>query len=344
MQDVGYSNGKKLILRSPGSEVANDASQPNPNHAVARSKRKRLAWNAFFTGVGVIAGVELASFSSNRHLAAPPIVQKSIVGSRANDIVANGFVVPARSATISSDETGRLVKILVKSGNQVKKGQIVAELDDGRQKSVVEQANAAVMVAQSQLHEAEAALTSTDPIYRRTVKLSQIGFVSKAGLDEISGRRDVLSAHIITAQRQLRVERDNLLSATRALSYRTIRAPFDGLVTQLNAQVGEIVSPISAGSGFTRTGICTLADRTEMFALVELDETLVEAVGNAKSARIAVPALGRSFVGQVESNAYEIDRAKGTGTFRVRIINPAIDLLPNMATRITFSTMDQVDE
>ncbi|GAB4573417.1 MAG: hypothetical protein Tsb008_08020 [Rhodothalassiaceae bacterium] len=330
-------------LRKVGFARADDALTPQaaitPAREAVGSMRRILFLSLVVLGLAAVAAgaleVVVATTRKPRHTV-PPSVHEDDHGQREETvgdrsvIVATGHVVPERQATVSSDEIGKITQILVREGQEVKAGQPLAYLDDVRQKLSLAEAEKNLAVARARLAEAEAARDALVPRHERIMALHARGHASRAAVDDMEAERQSLAAKVDTARRVVDLNLDLLHQAESLLEYRKIYAPFDGVVTKINAQVGEIVSPVSAGATFTRTGICTLTDRRKMYAELEVDESLLGSVAATDRAEVHVPALSRTFRALGTAIPLQIDRSKGTVRFRLELLQPTDDLLPDM--------------
>jgi multidrug efflux pump subunit AcrA (membrane-fusion protein) len=181
-------------------------------------------------------------------------------GAQASVLNATGYVTARRRATVSSKITGKVVQVNVEEGMAVREGQVLARLDDETQRAAVALAEAQTEAARRAVTESEVRLNEAQINLDRVLKLVKVGYSTAAEVDAARAAVDSLDARIRAAREQVRVaERQVALERTN-LDSTIIRAPFDGVATSKDAQPGEMVSPVSAGGGFTRTGICTIVD------------------------------------------------------------------------------------
>jgi RND family efflux transporter MFP subunit len=191
---------------------------------------------------------------------------------------ASGYVVARRQATISSKVTGKVLEVLVEEGMRVEKDQIVARLDDTTQQAQLAVAEARAEASRAALAEISAQLRNARQERDRQRDLAGRGLTSQAALDNTEAVFDELAARLETGRENVDVADSNVLLAKDALSNMTIRAPFAGMVVTKNAQPGEMISPISAGGGFTRTGICTIIDNDSLEIEVDVNEAYIQRV------------------------------------------------------------------
>src|SRR5262249_31696622 len=176
----------------------------------------------------------------------------------AGGLVASGYVVARREATVASETTGRLVEVRVEEGQHVRRGEIIAVLSPTLARAQYAGAVARAAAADANVAEAQRQL-------ERTRTLRQQGFASDAAM---TGAQSTFDAAVAPRN----AAHADAASAGAELGYFQIRAPFDGVVVDKAAQVGEMISPLSAGGGFTRTGICTIVDMTSLEVEVDVSE------------------------------------------------------------------------
>jgi len=250
---------------------------------------------------------------------------------------ASGYVVARRQATVSSKITGKMIELNIEEGDHVKAGQVIAKLDDSNVRAAVDQANAQLAYAKAGLTETEVNLANAERDYERQSALIKDHYVSQAAVDTSRTALDALRAQLATQKSNIEVAARGLEVAERSLDDTTVRAPFSGVVTVKAAQPGEIVSPISAGGGFTRTGIGTIVDMDSLEIQVDVNENFINRVhpGQAASAKLnAYPDW------QIPAHVIAViptaDRSKGTVTVRVAIDQKDPRILPEMGVRVAF--------
>lgn len=250
---------------------------------------------------------------------------------------ASGYVTARRSATVSSQRTGRIRQVLVEEGMSVEAGQVVAELDDAAELARLRLAEAQLASARSALGETRAELREAELAFARLSELQAQGLASEAGLDAARAARDRLSARLEASQAGVKVAQRAAAVQRQAHSETVIRAPFAGVVIDKNAQPGEMVSPVSAGGGFTRTGICTLVDMESLEIEVDVNEAYLQRVrpGGAVTARLdAYPAW--RIPAEVIAIVPAANREKATVRVRVGILNRDARILPDMGAKVSF--------
>ena len=250
---------------------------------------------------------------------------------------ASGYVTARREATVSSEVTGKVIEVLIEEGMSVEAGQVVARLDDSTQRARLALAAAELQSARAALLEIEAQLRAARLERDRLRELVARKLVSTSSVDEAEASYDALAARLATGRDNVTVAEKSLALAQDALDDMTIRAPFGGMVVSKNAQPGEMISPISAGGGFTRTGICTIVDMDSLEIEVDVNEAYIQRVkpGQAVSATLdAYPDW------QIPADVIAIvptaDRQKATVRVRIGFRERDERILRDMGVKVAF--------
>ena len=279
------------------------------------------------------------------HTAVPVVqtaVAKPIAGGAgaqgaASILDASGYVVARRQATVSAKITGKLDQLFIEEGVHVKAGDVVAKLDERNASAALLQAKAGVTQAESTVLQAKAAAADITPIYERDRKLAAAGVISATALEQSKANYDAKQTDVAVAQGNLAVRRAALEVAQRDLDDTIVRAPFTGVVTSKNAQPGEIVSPLSAGGGFTRSGICTLVDMDSLEVEVDVSENFISRVQAGEPATLKLNAYPDwSIPAYVIAVVPTADRSKATVKVRVGFKSRDPRILPEMGARVSF--------
>jgi RND family efflux transporter MFP subunit len=248
-----------------------------------------------------------------------------------------GYVVARRSATVSAKTTGRVAAFPVEEGQWVNRGQVLATLDDSNIAAARALAVASLAQAEKSMRAARTAMLDAAPAYRRQAVLLGMGVSSHASYDTQKAAYDAAAAAYEVQQQQVAVARAALAEADRSLDDMLIRAPFDGVFTVKAAQIGEIVSPISAGGGFTRTGLGTIVDMASREVETDVSESFIHDIAPGEPAEIRLNAYpDRVLPGQVTLIIPMADRAKATVRVRVGLIAKPDWVFPEMAVRVSF--------
>ncbi len=190
---------------------------------------------------------------------------------------ASGYVTARRQATVSSKITGKVVEVLVEEGMKVEEGQVLARLDDSLTSRQENLARAEAEAARKALAETEVRLAEAELNARRAADLRGQGVTSQADLDAANANADSLRARLRAQREQVEVAERQVALARQAQEDTVIRAPFAGVAISKDAQPGEMISPISAGGGFTRTGISTIVDMASLEIEVDVNEAYIAA-------------------------------------------------------------------
>ena len=250
---------------------------------------------------------------------------------------ATGYVVARRQATVSSKTTGKVMEVLIEEGVVVAEGQLLARLDDSIPR-------AQLSLAQSQLHASQAALAELEVSLKqaqldldRTNGLAQRSLASQADLDRDGLSVEALVARLARANSEIEVSRRNLAVRQQMLDDMLIRAPFAGVVIAKAAQPGEMISPISAGGGFTRTGICTIVDMGSLEVEVDVNESYINRVYARQPVQVTLNAYPDYQVpAEVIAIIPAADRNKATVRVRVSLLERDARVLPDMGVRVAF--------
>ena len=258
-------------------------------------------------------------------------------GGAATVLNASGYVEPRRKATVAAKITGRVTDVLVDEGMLVEKGQILARLDDSDARRRYEATEADRDVARAAIDELEVNLADARRTLRRTNELRAQGVASVQDLDSATAAVDAIEAKLDFARVSLDAAEARLAVAAQDLENYTIRAPFAGVAVSKDAQPGEMVSPVSAGGGFTRTGISTIVDMTSLEIEVDVNEAHIAKVHAGQPADAVLDAYPEWHIpATVRTVIPTADRQKAT--VKVRLTFDELDprILPDMGVKVAF--------
>ncbi len=250
---------------------------------------------------------------------------------------ASGYVTARRRATVSSKVTGKVIDVLVEEGQSVKQRQILAHLDDTQVRAALAYAEAQLAAARKSAAEDQARLQQAELTLRRREQLLKDNVVGKAELDEARSNVDALRARIEYAQQQVAVAESQVNLQKTNLADMVVRAPFNGVAISKDAQPGEMISPVSAGGGFTRTGICTIVDMSSLEIEVDVNESYINRVRSEQRVEAVLDAYPDWRIpSHVITTIPSADRQKAT--VRVRIAFDKLDprILPDMGVKVSF--------
>jgi RND family efflux transporter MFP subunit len=250
---------------------------------------------------------------------------------------ATGYVVARRMATVSAKITGKVREVRIEEGQHVDAGQVMATLDPIDADAQRDLAASQLGAARSQINGVAAQLREAEANASRLSNLVKQQHVSRAQYDQAGSQRDALRAQLATAQRNAGVAADQLRIAENGVDNTVVRAPFAGVVVAKAAQPGEIVSPLSAGGGFTRTGIGTVVDMDSLEVEVDVGEAFIGRV----QPKMPVEAVLNAYPdwkipGEVIAIIPTADRGKATVKVRIALNVRDPRIVPDMGVRVSF--------
>lgn len=249
---------------------------------------------------------------------------------------ASGYIVAQRKAAVASKMTGRLTALLVEEGNTVKKGQVLARMENADVTAIKGQGMANLANARSMLKQATVERDNLAQEYDRYKRLIAGGNVSQSEYDMIHTRYLRSQEAVKGAQAAVESAVAALSGAEANLDYTLIRAPFDGVVLTKNADVGDIVTPLSA-SATSKAAVVTLADMDSLQVEVDVSETSITLIKVGQPCDIQLDALSdRRFRGAVHAIVPTVDRAKATVLVKVRFLDRDTRMLPDMSAKVSF--------
>jgi RND family efflux transporter MFP subunit len=249
---------------------------------------------------------------------------------------ASGYVVARREATVSAKVTGKVERVLIQEGEHVAAGQVIATLDDSNAKAALDQAAAQAQATDAAIRVAQVTLAEQTPKIKRSRALHGGGWLSDDDLDTAQAAFDSARQNLTLAQSQAAAARATVEVYRRGEDDTIVRAPFDGVVTSLAAQPGEIVAPV-AGGGFTRTGICTIVDMDSLEVDVDVAESFISRVTPGMPASVKLNAYPDwEIPAQVITVIPTADRSKATVTVRVGIKSRDPRIVPEMGAHVAF--------
>jgi RND family efflux transporter MFP subunit len=245
-------------------------------------------------------------------------------------LTASGYVIARRKAAVASKGTGRLVYLGVEEGDQVKRGQIIARLEDDDVMAALRRARADLAAAEAELKDATESL-------KRQKMLLERDFVAQAEYDAAEARYKRVLASIDSARFAVR-------EAEVAVDYTKIVAPFDGTVLRKNADVGEIMAPL-AGAASSRAAVVTIADMSSLEVDADVAEANITRVKNEQACEIRLDAYpDQAYQGYVSKIVPTADRAKATVMVKIRFKSYDRRVLPEMSAKVTFLAHDVATE
>jgi RND family efflux transporter MFP subunit len=250
---------------------------------------------------------------------------------------ASGYVTARRRATVSSKVTGKVMEIFIEEGQSVRQGQVLARLDDTQARAALALAEAQLAAARKSFAEDAARLKEAELNLDRRQRLLKDGVVGRAEMDTAQAEVDSIKARIDYAKEQIAVAQSQVNLRRTDLADMVVRAPFSGVAISKDAQPGEMISPVSAGGGFTRTGIGTIVDMSSLEIEVDVNESFINRVRPGQKVEAVLDAYPEWRIpAQVITTVPSADRQKAT--VRVRIAFSQLDprILPDMGVKVAF--------
>jgi RND family efflux transporter MFP subunit len=305
----------------------------------ARDSSSRSRLGLVLAAAGIVA---LAIVVALIFLRRPPEVRVAKArgaqsGGAATLLNASGYVTPRRRATVAAKVTGRVTEVLTDEGMVVKEGQLLATLDDSDVQRRLQSSETQRDAARAALADYQVQLANAERELKRQHDLEKDGVASVQALDLASTAVDSLKARLALAREQVRVAEAGIAMARQDVDNCSVRAPFAGIVVSKDAQAGEMVSPMSAGGGYTRTGIATIVDMTSLEVEVDVNEAYIAKVRPGQRIESTLDAYPDwKIPSSVRTVIPTADRQKAT--VKVRISFDALDprILPDMGVKVAF--------
>src|ERR1051326_7071127 len=250
---------------------------------------------------------------------------------------ASGYVTARREATVSSKVTGKVTEVLVEEGKKVQEGQILARLDDKNVKTSLHLAEAQLVSARNALAETRVRIREAEQELQRQQDLLQNRIATQADYDHAEAAALAFKARLEQQQADITVAERQVAYWQQQMDDTIIRAPFTGIVTSKNAQPGEMISPISAGGGFTRTGICTIVDMQSLEIEIDVNESYINRVEPGQAVEATLDAYPDWKIPcKVIAIIPTADRQKSTVKVRVGFDQLDPKILPEMSVKVAF--------
>jgi RND family efflux transporter MFP subunit len=300
-------------------------------------------WGFFAAGLGVLVLLAGGVFALKNRA---PVIEVAVARPAGDPgqqtlLNASGYVTPRRRATVAAKITGRVTGVYFDEGNRAKEGQLLATLDDSDVRRALDSAVAARNSAGAAIQDFEIQLRYAEIQLHRATELKAANVQSQDQLDNAQTAADSLRAKIALAKQQVTASEAKIQEAQQAVDNCTIKAPFAGIIVSKDAQVGEMVSPISAGGGFTRTGIATIVDMNSNEVEVDVNEAYIARVESGQRVTSTLDAYPDwQIPSHVRTVIPTADRQKAT--VKVRISFDKLDprILPDMGVKVAFMAED----
>jgi RND family efflux transporter MFP subunit len=324
---------KQLRIASDQREAADEAAP--------RGRRMLVAAAAVLVVVAAAAG----GWAAFRGLpgAGQPVRTAVVVAAGAGAtpagavLQATGYVTARRRATVSTQITGTLTQVLFEEGDHVAAGQVLARLDDSQLRAALKAAQANLESAQAQVTLAQVQLEQAKADASRSDELVASGMTTHQLAEQARSNVNTLAATLVSRQRLVDAARAQLAEAQVNADYTVVRAPFAGVIIDKAAQVGEIVSPLSAGGGFTRTGVGTIVDMDSLEVEVDVNEASIAQVRAGMPCETVLDAYPDWHIpSHVIAVIPVADKGKATVRVRVALEQKDARLVPDIGARVSF--------
>ncbi len=299
-------------------------------------RRRRWPWIVGAAAVIAVGGI--VAMGAMRAVPVETVPARDAADpANASVLDASGYIVARRMATVSAKVTGKVREVLIEEGQRVAEGQVLARLDPLEADAQEGLAAAQVAAARSQAGQIDAQLREANANVARLSTLARRQLVSRAQYDQAVAQRDALAAQRGVVARNTEVARRQLDVAGIGIENTVVRAPFAGVITAKAAQPGEIVSPISAGGGFTRTGIGTIVDMDSLEVQVDVNEAYIGRVQPGMPVEAVLNAYPDWRIpGEVIAIIPTADRTKATVKVRIALTVKDPRIVPDMGVRVSF--------
>ncbi len=302
--------------------------------------RRPLKWLLGLVSVGVLAFVAwFVGFPSDSAVPVRTAIATTAAASDPGTSVldATGYVVARREATVSSKVTGKVVEVMIEEGMSVKEGQLLATLDDRVPRAQLALAESQLEAARAGLGEIKVQIRQAHLDLERTEGLAKRNLASQADQDRDRLAVEALEARLARARDEVTVAERSAAVERQMVEDMKIRAPFSGIVIAKAAQPGEMISPISAGGGFTRTGICTLVDMDSLEVEVDVNEAYINRVQPEQPVKVTLNAYPNDGLpARVIAIIPAADRTKATVRVRIGLLDRDPRVLPDMGVKVAF--------
>lgn len=296
-------------------------------------------WRIFSASLGVLVLLAGGVFAFRSRVPVVEVAAARPVNAQEAETLLNasGYVTPRRRATVAAKITGRVTSVLFDEGMRVAEGQLLATLDDSDAKRALDSAIADRKASQAAIADYQIQLRYAEISLHRTQELHTAQIQSQDALDIARTNVDSLKAKIDLAKEQVDASATRIDQAKQNVDNCVIRAPFSGIIVSKDAQVGEMVSPLSAGGGFTRTGIATIVDMNSNEIEVDVNEAYIARVEPGQKVSATLDAYPDW---QIPSHVRTIiptaDRQKATVKVRISFDKLDPKILPDMGVKVAF--------
>jgi RND family efflux transporter MFP subunit len=310
-----------------------------------RKRRKLVYWTLAVIALGILVLLLIKGVFTPSVQVQVATVSQFYPSQAFTLLNASGYVVAQRKSALASKVTGRLIWLGVEEGSPVKKGQVVARLENEDVSATRNQAAANVNAARFTLEQAQADLRVATLSFNRNKELLSRGVVARQAYDDALARYERAVAAVAAAEATLKANTAALEGATALLEYTLIRAPFDAVVLTKDADVGDIVTPLGAAAN-AKAAVVTIADMSSLEVEADVSESNLSQIRPGQPCEIQLDALPeRRFGGVIHMIVPTADRSKATVMVKVRFVDKDSRILPEMSAKVAFlARMAKPDE
>lgn len=299
---------------------------------VSSSRRRKALYPVVFI---IVAGLIAAFYFKGKAIEVEAANVSEIYPSQTFTLLnASGYVVAQRKAAVASKTTGRIISISVEEGNQVKKGDIIARLENEDVSALREQASANLDVSRAGLEQANAEKHDAEGNFNRYKELLKSELVSRNEYDSAEARYKKAVAAVAEAEASVKANKAALNSAEVSVEYTLIRAPFDAVVLTKNADIGDIITPLGAAAN-AKAAVVTIADMSSLLVEADVSESNLKYVKSGQPCEIHLDAFQElRFRGEVHMIVPTADRSKASVMIKVKFLDNNSRILPEMSARV----------
>ena len=323
---------------TPSKPVADLSSLRIDNRSRKTGNRgKWLGWIAAILVLLLLGAGAASYFKQSKTIVEVTTARSAANAPEAALLNASGYVTPRRRSSVAAKITGKVIEVDTDEGMHVKEGQIIARLDCSESDAALASAKADKIATQASVQDLQVNLGNAERELNRTQQLTDKGLQTPQALDAAKTLVESYKARISLTKEQVTAADRKIDAAQENVNNCTIRAPFTGQVVSKDAQIGEMVSPISAGGGFTRTGIATIVDMDSNEIEVDVNESFIARVTPHQRVVATLDAYPNwQIPSHVRTVIPTADRQKAT--VKVRITFDKLDprILPDMGVKVAF--------
>ena len=303
---------------------------------------KKMKWG--IAGAVVVAAGAIFATSAARRGEKATEVRIEAVGNRdlVAAVTASGQVQPRTKVDVAADISGRIVRLSVKEGQMVKRGDFLLQIDPEQYEAAVQRAEAALSSAKAQAAQARANFLQAKRNYDRNLEIQKTNaqLVSDADIEQTRTQMEVNQALQEAADHNVEQANASVRDAKTSLSKTTILAPMSGRITRLVVEQGETAVPGTFNKDAAT--LLTISDMSVLETIVKVDETDVARISVGDSSIVQIDAFpDTTFVGRVVEISHSSVRgaaASGANTeqavdyeVRIQLVNPPAETRPDFS-------------